>query len=124
MSRKEWKRDPVTGIPIGRLRASDHADFYDAFKSERYPDCDIFSLPEIALTAGFTRVYDFRSRALTDPASHFHLYPLIGGDGEILSYATNTTSAQAGGENYRQAASSRMLSGRKPTDVSNGSACG
>lgn len=121
MSRDKWKRDPLTGISVKKLRSTDYANHYGEFKAHEFSGCNLFDVRSIAHAAGLSRPDNFK-RALTDTSSHFHLHALKDDDGKVLSYATHVDSAFAGGESYRQAAKARMFAGKKPTDVSSGSA--
>jgi hypothetical protein len=113
MSRGQWKRCPITGIPVSQLPQGSE------FDKSKFPDCNLFDVRSIAHAAGFGKqVNNFYARVLTDPSSPLHLHSLRADNGSALSYCTHTDSAIAGGENYRLTALNRKLAGKKWTDVS------
>jgi hypothetical protein len=127
MSRKAWKRCPITGIPVARLKelpvvflADD--DTFDPWSLE---DCDLFDWGGIAAAAGFTNVYDFKRRALAPCSSYFHLHQLKSDewpddDKWPLGIATTQHSAEIGGQRYRAAMTARQLAGKRPDVVEPG----
>jgi len=135
MSRKKWKREPLTGVSIKQLEVTDWLSFSYEFKAKAFPDCNVYDVSTIANLAGFSRPDHFKSRALTDNSSYFHLHPVVSDEEKllaycynrkekILTYCTHVDSAKAGGEAYRKAANARMKAGKKITDVSGGSGNG
>lgn len=136
MAKKSWRRDPHTGLPIGRDPTTeipldrlpeeyltDAGDFdRSAFPG---PSCDLFNLwailGAIATVARFPNVYDFKRRVLAPCSSYFHLHQIVDDDGKVLGYVTRTNSAQEGARIYRAAKRARQLAGKRVTDVSGGS---
>jgi hypothetical protein len=131
VSKKAWRRCPVSGISLAKLQFSDALrDDGAGLETALYPDCNVFAEREIAEAAGFGRVDHWKARALC--GSFFHLRPItaIDADGRVyrVGWATHTQSARWGGEKYREAARARQLAGRpggrpRASDVSAGSGC-
>ena len=114
MSKRNWSRDPLTGLPetvdvTGDLR-------------ERYPDCDLFSVNSITAAAGYGRRYYFEGLVEANPKL-FHAHPVRDVNGRTVTLATATNSAQAGGANLRNhaAAAHRLNLKQFKTDPSSGS---
>gem|GEM_PF-4940258 len=135
MSRGKWKREPLTGVRLKTLEGTDCMNGCGEFRADDFPDCNVYDVSTIANLAGFSRPDHFKSRALTDNSSYFHLHPVVSDEEKllaycynrkekILTYCTHVDSAKAGGEAYRKAANARMKAGKKITDVSGGSGNG
>lgn len=131
MAKKSWRRDPHTGLPVGRDPTTgipidrlpeEYLTDTGGFDRSAFPDCDLFSLRAIATAAGFPSMYDFKRRQLAPCSSYFHLHQIIDDEWNVLGYITRTNSAEEGKRAYRAAAKVRQLAGKRiEWDVSSGS---
>jgi hypothetical protein len=117
VSKKAWRRCPVSGISLAKLQFSDALrDDGTGLDTAVFSGCNVFDERAIAQEAGFGhRVDHWKARALC--GSYFHLYRItaIDPDGHVVTigWATHTQSARWGGQKYREAARSHQLAGKK-----------
>lgn len=129
MSKGKWPRELVTGI-LEKDLPDKYLNMDGVFDTSSYSDSDLLGDRNIAAALGLRP--DKFQEMISSPGSHFHAHQInaenrtVIGDiahaGRVIGHITHTDSAQAGMESYRDAARERMVSGKKPTDVSGGSA--
>ena len=109
MARGPWVRCPWTGISKRKLKQIGETFLYDegGFNPETYPDCDIFDVRSFAAAAGYKDVPHFVTTVVTDQSSPFHARQIRTESGRLLSLATDTTSAEAGGIAFRKLTSEK-----------------
>lgn len=102
MSKGEWRRDRLTGLPVALVARCDERHLDDAGRIDvsSWSDCDLFDIRSIAAVAGYADWRYFETVVLegTDQPFHVHRIPLYSIDGDWLAtfIATHTNSAQAG----------------------------
>lgn len=121
MSKAPWKRCPITGLPVRQI-PEEYLTASGEFDVSSFPGCNLFDDRSIAAEAGFgMRVDNWKARGLAPCSSYWHLIPIVD-DGAVLTYATHTNSAQAGGLAYRKDAKARQLTGKRKAGGTNISA--
>lgn len=95
MSSGRWYRNGLTGLP-----ESVDANQQDVRRALTM-GCDIFCVRSFAAAAGYKSPRYFVANVLTDPGSLFHAVPIRDVEGRVISWATRTESAAAGGERAR-----------------------
>lgn len=100
MARGPWRRDPLTGLPLGKLEQVDeqYLDDDGTLNVDLFPDCDVFNVSSASAVAFGAQVNVAKSRdsMLNDP--RFHFYPITDPEGRLISLATNCVSAGYVGE--------------------------
>lgn len=117
MSKGDWKREPITDIPV--MQIPEHYLKDGVFDTSSYSDSNLFGDRNFAAFLGL-RLDKFQE--MISVGSHFHTHPIKAENGSVIGNITHVNSATWGyEENYKPAAKQRMLAGKKPTDVSFGS---
>ena len=92
MSSGKWYRDRLTGLPEG-------TDINQAeVQRAQELGCDVFCTRSFAAAAGYASARYFVREVLTGPGSLFHAMPIYDVNGRIVTWATRTESAVAGGQ--------------------------
>jgi hypothetical protein len=95
MSRREWKRCPVSGLPQGRVGEAFTALETGHFDPATLPDCNLYNTNTVCAAIFGPRVNVSRTlpRLLADPRFHHRVIEDV--EGRRLSIATAQNSAEA-----------------------------
>ncbi len=120
MPKGPMKRDPLTGVSLGRIGRDlpeEDLTLEGMFDRIKLPDCDLFCVRSIAAATGYSPQYLMKT-VVTDPSSPLHLHKIRGENG-LTIFATSTQSAQVGGVVFRnkKAAVSRLNLIKNFTDI-------
>lgn len=118
MASGEWKRDPLTGLTDAKMDTLP-SEIFDGYAINRaaFPGATIFCVSSLcALAPEYTPRY-VRDTILTNPGSHFHLYPIRSDNGHTLSLATAPNSFRAGLESWKAAKAQAHLPNLRQNQV-------
>lgn len=104
------RKDPATGLSLNLLGRISEEYLTDKghFRTDRFPDCNIFSANTFAQLCGFADARYFTEQVLSAENCPIHYYRInllddVTGQHLATMYATAANSAQAGGEMWHQA---------------------